>query len=319
MKVLSLFDGISGARVALNRSGVKVAKYYSSEVDLSAIAIANKNHPQDSEYRLGDVRDIDFKSIGKVDLLIGGSPCQSFSFVGKREGMVTECNVRVETLDQYLLLKNNNFSFKGHSYLFWEFVRALKELKPTYFLLENVVMDTYNKNVISKALGVEPVLINSALVSGQRRKRLYWFNFPNPVIKDRGISFVDIQDNLEKFRPVGKWVFSEYGGKPKIHKMTYIGADKANTLTTKKAHPYQYYLSKDKKEYRNLSIGEWERLQTYPTDYTKVNGISNTARYKAIGNSFTVDVIVEILISLRITRLISKMRLVAKYKKRKQQ
>jgi site-specific DNA-cytosine methylase len=82
MKVLSLFDGISGARVALDKSGLKVAKYYSSEVDSSAIAIANKNYPQDSVYRLGDVREVNFKSIEKIDLLIGGSPCQSFSFTG---------------------------------------------------------------------------------------------------------------------------------------------------------------------------------------------------------------------------------------------
>jgi DNA (cytosine-5)-methyltransferase 3A len=315
MKVLSLFDGISGARVALDRSGVQVAKYYSSEVDSSVIAIANKNHPQDGKYRLGDVREIDFKSIFPIDLLIGGSPCQSFSFTGKREGMATECNVKIETLDQYLTLKSSNFSFRGYSYLFWEFVRALKELKPTYFLLENVVMDTYNKDIISKALGVESVLIDSALVSGQRRKRLYWFNFPNPIIRDRNISFTDIQDNIEKFRPVGKWVFSEYGGEPKINKMAYIGANKANTLTTKKTHPWQYYLSEGKEKYRNLSIGEWERLQTYPTNYTKVRGVSNTARYKAIGNSFTVDIIAEILISLRMIRLISKMRLIVKYKK----
>ncbi|NLE03261.1 MAG: DNA (cytosine-5-)-methyltransferase, partial [Crenarchaeota archaeon] len=169
MNVLSLFDGISCGQVALERAGIKVDNYYASEVDKYAMQITQKNYP--NTIQLGDVTKLDFTPFfGKIDLLIGGSPCQSFSNAGKRDG------------------------FNGKSGLFWQFVRILKEVKPKYFMLENVKMKQDWKNVITEALGVEPLEIDSALVSAQQRKRLYWTNIPieNMQIEDKKIYLSDI-------------------------------------------------------------------------------------------------------------------------------
>lgn len=169
MKVLSLFDGISCGRVALERAGIPVETYYASEIDKYAIQIAQKNYPD--TIQIGDVTQIDFtKFAGRVDLVIGGSPCQGFSFAGKQL----------------------NFD-DPRSKLFFEFVRAIREIKPKYFLLENVKMKKEYEDVITEQLGVKPIEINSALVSAQNRKRLYWTNIPGvcqPV--DKGILLKDI-------------------------------------------------------------------------------------------------------------------------------
>lgn len=151
MRVLSLFDGISCGRIALERAGILVESYYASEVDKYAISVAQKNYPD--TIQLGDINTIDFKQfVGKIDLIIGGSPCQDLS-----------------------VAKQNREGLSGkQSGLFWKFVEALETIKPRFFLLENVAsMSKENKDIISKALGVEPILINSALVSAQQRKRLY--------------------------------------------------------------------------------------------------------------------------------------------------
>ena len=140
MKVLSLFDGISCGQVALERAGIKVDNYFASEIDKYAIKVTQKNYP--NTIQLGDVCNIKGNELPKIDLLIGGSPCQGFSFAGKQL----------------------NFN-DPRSELFFEFVRILKEVKPKYFLLENVKMKKEYQNVISKHLGVEPIEINSALVS----------------------------------------------------------------------------------------------------------------------------------------------------------
>ena len=151
MNVLSLFDGISCGQVALERTNIRVDKYFSSEIDSHTIKIAQKNYPD--TIQMGDVKQVRSKNLPKIDLLIGGSPCQGFSFSGKQ------------------------LNFKDpRSKLFFEFVRLLKECKPRYFLLENVRMKKEFKDVISKQLGVQPIEINSALVSAQQRKRLYWTN-----------------------------------------------------------------------------------------------------------------------------------------------
>ena len=120
MNVLSLFDGMSCGQIALERAGIKVDNYFASEIDKHAIQVTMHNYP--NTIQLGDVRNIDLSKLPKIDLLIGGSPCQSFSFVGKREGMATECKQEITTLEQYLKLKSAGFQFKGQSYLFWEFV-----------------------------------------------------------------------------------------------------------------------------------------------------------------------------------------------------
>jgi DNA (cytosine-5)-methyltransferase 3A len=149
MNVLSLFDGISCGQIALNKANIPYNNYFASEIDKNAIKVTQHHYP--NTIQLGDVTKIEFIA-SKIDLLIGGSPCQSFSSAGNRNG------------------------FDGKSGLFWEYVRVLKEVNPTYFLLENVVMKKEWKDIITNELGVEPIVINSSLVSAQNRKRLYWTN-----------------------------------------------------------------------------------------------------------------------------------------------
>ncbi len=174
MNVLSLFDGMSCGMLALERANIKVNKYYSSEIDKHAITVSEKNYP--NIIRLGDVRNIDTNKLNDIDMVIGGSPCQSFSFAGRGKGMSTKDEQKILTLNHYLELKNQEYEFDGQSYLFWEFVRIVNELKPKYFLLENVVMANNWELVINKTLGVNPIKINSSLVSAQNRNRLYWTN-----------------------------------------------------------------------------------------------------------------------------------------------
>jgi DNA-cytosine methyltransferase len=171
MNVLSLFDGMSCGQIALRKLGIKVDNYFASEVDKYAIKVSSENFP--NTIHLGDVTKIDFKALPKIDLLIGGSPCQGFSFAGKQL----------------------NFN-DPRSALFFEFVRALQETNPKYFMLENVVMKQEYQDVISEHLGVKPFFINSALVSAQTRKRLYWTNLPVSQPEDKRIFLKDILEIL---------------------------------------------------------------------------------------------------------------------------
>jgi hypothetical protein len=161
LRVLSLFDGMSCGRQALERIGVNVLEYYASEIDKHAIAVTMHNYPNTKQ--LGSVIDVDGYKLPKIDLLIGGSPCQSFSFAGKRKGMSTKCETEILTLEHYLELKSEGYEFEGQSYLFWEYMRLLNEVKPKYFLLENVMMGEKWEKILSKAIGVKPIQINSAL------------------------------------------------------------------------------------------------------------------------------------------------------------
>jgi len=178
MNVLSLFDGMSCGQQALERQGIQVDKYYASEIDKYAITVTQKNYP--GTIQLGSVVDVDVHILDKIDLLIGGSPCQSFSFAGKRKGMSTKDEIEILSLDQYLELKKENFEFEGQSYLFWEYMRILTDLRKINpnikFLLENVMMGEKWEKVLSKSIGVNPIEINSSLVSAQNRRRLYWTN-----------------------------------------------------------------------------------------------------------------------------------------------
>tara|TARA_R110000772_G_scaffold96428_1_gene195087 strand:- start:2205 stop:3389 length:1185 start_codon:yes stop_codon:yes gene_type:complete len=168
MNVLSLFDGMSCGLEALKRVGIPVNKYFACEIDKSAIFVANRNHPEIIQY--GDVTKVKKEHLSEIDLLIGGSPCQGFSFAGKQL----------------------NFE-DPRSKLFFEFVRLLKETNPKYFLLENVKMKQEFQDIISGYLGVEPIEINSNLVSAQNRKRLYWTNIPGVrQPEDKGIMLKDI-------------------------------------------------------------------------------------------------------------------------------
>jgi DNA (cytosine-5)-methyltransferase 3A len=164
--------------MALQEAGIPVTKYYSSEVDKHAVSMSNILYPD--TIQLGDVRNINVNELDKVDILIGGSPCQSFSFAGKMKGMSTKCEKEITSLEQYLELKSQNFEFEGQSYLFWEYVRIYTELRlinpKIKFFLENVLMVEKWERLISKTLDVNPIMINSALLSAQNRKRLYWTN-----------------------------------------------------------------------------------------------------------------------------------------------
>lgn len=210
MIVLSLFDGMSCGQIALRDMGIPVTRYYASEIDKWAIQQTQLNFPD--TVQLGDVRNVEARTLGHIDLLIGGSPCQSFSFAGKRVGMSTTAHEKVLTLARYMELKEQGFEFAGQSYLFWEYVRILAEVKEAnpnvLFMLENVEMGKQWEAVIDQALGVKGVHINSALVSAQVRKRIYWtnirtfqadlFGVPESAIpqpKDRGILLKHILDD----------------------------------------------------------------------------------------------------------------------------
>jgi DNA (cytosine-5)-methyltransferase 3A len=316
--VLSLFDGISCGQIALNKSGISYDNYYASEVDKHVIKATQHNYPNTKQ--IGSITEVKGSDLPKIDLLIGGSSCQNFSFAGNRVGMSTLDGVKITSLEQYLELKNNGFEFKGESYLFWEYIRLLNEVKPRYFLLENVVMKKEWEDVITEAMGVEPILINSSLVSAQNRRRLYWTNIPNiEQPEDSGIKLVDILEDIDMVNP------SAVRGR-RLNKATILGrrlndngkrednnktipitqclevratnTDKSNCLTTVSKdnvlttmpigrHPDAF---KNKLPFRYYTVKEYCRLQTVPDDYFG-DVISESQIKKALGNGWTVDVI----------------------------
>lgn len=297
--VLSLFDGMSCGQIALNRAGIKYEKYYASEIDKHAMTVAMKNWPE--TIQLGDVSKIKASQIENVDLLIGGSPCQGFSFAGKQL----------------------NFS-DPRSKLFFEFVRLKNDCNPKYFLLENVMMKKEYQDVISQHLGVEPIIINSSLVSAQNRVRLYWTNIPGVTIpEDRNIKLSDIIENLDLDEPgairgrqlnkgtiLGRrldknGVRKDYDKAVPITQCLEVRAtnrDKSNCLTTVAKdnvltsmpvgrHPDAFL---NKLPYRYYTVKEYCRLQTLPDDYFNGCASDNQAR-KMCGNGWTADVIAHIL------------------------
>ena len=303
MKILSLFDGISCGQLAIDRIGIKNYTYYASEIDKYAIQIAKKNFP--NTIHLGDVTSISPGNLPKIDLLIGGSPCQGFSFAGKQ------------------------LAFDDpRSQLFFEYVRLLKELKPKYFLLENVRMKKEYLDIITKYLGVEPVLINSSLFSAQNRQRYYWTNIPfNKNIIDKGIVLKDILEegfnterdkshcldanyykgsSVENYKkksrrqmvfesPKQVGIATDINGHD-ILKRVYSPEGKSPTINTMNGGNREPKVAIDDIHWRKLTPLECERLQTVPDNYTE--GVSNTQRYKMLGNGWTVDVIAHIFNNL---------------------
>jgi site-specific DNA-cytosine methylase len=199
IRVWSLFDGMACCHIALKELGIPIESYISSEVDKAAIATEIRNFPD--MVQVGDVTKIDVADLvakyGVPDLLTAGSPCQSFSFSGKMKGMSTATGEEIYTLDRYLELKKEGFQFEGQSYLFWEFMRILTELREynpnILYFLENVKMLEKWERCLSHAVGIRGVHINSALVSAQSRQRIYWSNFR---VKDLGsASLFDFSDD----------------------------------------------------------------------------------------------------------------------------
>ena len=313
MNVLSLFDGMSCGQIALRKLGIPVKNYFASEIDKFAIKVAKANFPD--MVHLGDVQNVktsgqhlldEFDCGHKIDLLIGGSPCQGFSFAGKQL----------------------NFD-DPRSQLFFEYIRLLKALKPKYFMLENVKMSKQSQQIITDYLGVEPVEINSNLVSAQNRRRLYWTNIPvDGVPEDKGIVLADILENGYTDRDKSYCLDASYykgGGASNVRMyfeksrrqivfgsgMNVIGTiaqpkilqrargfnkgglkaldGKTPTISTS-AWEHNNHLTLDEgTTWRKLSPVECERLQTVPDGYT--DHVSNTQRYKMLGNGWTVDVV----------------------------
>ena len=335
MNVLSLFDGMSCGQLALQRAGIQVENYYAAEIDKYAIKVTQANFP--GTVQLGDVTAIDPDSLPDIDILIGGSPCQGFSFAGKQL----------------------NFD-DPRSKLFWEYVRLLKALKPKYFLLENVKMKKESMDVITDALGVEPVFINSNLVSAQNRQRYYWTNIPvDKLPDDKGIVLADILEDGHVDRDKSHCIDANYfkGGNLKSYfekhrrplvfskdgmchvgdagisdKYTYVNRvyhpsgkgpslvasdgghlqpkilqkgrgfnkgglkaqdGKTPTISTSSWQHNNHLTYDEGMTWRKLTPLECERLQTVPEGYT--DHVSNTQRYKMLGNGWTVDVVSHIM------------------------
>ena len=370
LNVLSLFDGMSCGQIALERAGIPIETYYASEIDKYAIKVTQANYPD--TIQLGDVRGIRAGMLPKIDMILAGSPCQGFSFAGKQLNFNDE-----------------------RSALFFEFMRLLKEFEPMFFLLENVIMSQQSNDVISCMLGelypecvtqgdmfkagrLEPIQINSALVSAQNRQRLHWVNAPDvEQPEDRGILLEDILEcgsNMVIQRGRGKNLGGKQEGKSpcmganawqqnvkvpviknlgeliyKPHKAMCLDANyfkgpdnhgqrtgivslggieegrrlydgknlsrnyregsrihstkgKAVTLSASSkggpgGHSGLYSESLNSRSWRKLSCIECERLQTVDDNYT--NHVSDTQRYKMLGNGWTVEVIVHILLASR--------------------
>ena len=323
MNVLSLFDGISCARVALDRAGIAVNCYLAAEIDKNAIKISEKNYPD--IIHVGSVVDLEVE--GQIDLLIGGSPCQDLSIAKKdRKGLDGD-----------------------RSGLFWEYVRLKNECKPQWFILENVAsMPKADRDIITKEMGVDPVMFNASLVSAQCRKRLFWTNIPFDLPEDRGIMLKDILQpdgevdermvmkertlTLTPNKKEGEFVQVGYFGAENQCKVggaalrVYDPKAKAPTLASvghlvkvghignSDAQANRVYdtdgksatlsanggglgaktgLYQSNDRIRKLTPIECERLQGLPDNYTE--GVATTNRYKCLGNAFNVDVIAHIL------------------------
>ena len=293
MKVLSLFDGISCGMLALARAGIEVNTYYASEIDTHAEGVSQFNFPE--IVRLGDVNNYEQWNLPSIDLLIGGSPCQDLS-----------------------IAKANRTGLEGaKSGLFWVYVACLRKFNPKYFLLENNnSMPKEAKDTITEVLGVEPIMINSALVSGQLRKRLYWTNIPGiEQPKDRGILLSDIIESGTVDREKALCLTRRYAGfygSQDYFRHRYFGKSFGQAVFEGKATPEEHRKAyKDCGRYSGVEIDgimrqmthtECEKLQTLPLDYTKYENINGEiketpkgARYEMIGNGWTVDVIAHIL------------------------
>jgi site-specific DNA-cytosine methylase len=285
MNILSLFDGISCGQIALERAKIKYNKYFASEIDKHAIKVTQENYS--NTIQIGDITKINGDDLSEIDLLIGGSPCTGFSFAGKQL----------------------NFD-DPQSKLFFDFIRLKNKIKPKYWLLENVNMKNEYKEIISKHMGIEPIFINSRLLSAQDRKRLYWTNIPNITQpQDKNISWSDIcedgwfagamrgrriningkRDDYNKDLSLIQYIESRLDNKTNC--LTTVGKDNIASKIKVGRTPLNQV------EWRYLTRNEMERLQTIPDNYTK--SVSLNQALKLIGNGWTVDVISHILSHLK--------------------
>jgi len=315
MNVLSLFDGCSGARLALTRADKKIDKYYTCEIDKYSSMVTKLNFPD--TIALGDVTKVNFEMLPKIDFLIGGSPCQDLSFAkGNGKGLEGERS--------------------GLFYKYFEAYEILKRKNPDLkFLLENVKMKKEWKDIISEKLGVQPIFINSADFSAQNRQRLYWTNIPVAPWTPCNDKLQDILEDSVADRDKSHCIDANYfkGGNLKSYfekhrrqlvfnrclqvgeadikgrdviKRVYSPEGKGPALTTCGGGHREPKVYVPPLQWRKLTPLECERLQTVPDRYTKCgqkeNGdiveISNTQRYKMLGNGFTINVIAHIIKNL---------------------
>lgn len=283
--VLSLFDGISCGQLALNSAHIAYDRYFASEINRDSIRVTENRFP--GTIQVGDVRFLKGSDFPNVNMLIGGSPCQNFSMCGTRKGMVTKTNIIVDTLEKYLKLKSEGFQFHGESYLFWEFVRLKKEINPEFFFLENVRMNKKWEKIISAALGIEPIVINSSSLTAQNRVRLYWTNIPLSTITDIHITLGQvIPDAVSGAGLRGVWNDDK---ERYVQTFTVRPDNKANCVVCSPYNTGKYVTTSG--EVKMITPEDAELLQSIQAGYTKIPGISKTARYEMVGNAWTVNVI----------------------------
>lgn len=298
LKVLSLFDGISCGAVALERAGISVGRYSSFEIDCNAVRISKKNYPQMDRHL--DVFDGDFTQFKGYDLLIGGSPCTYWSIAQSPDRRETTCEG------------------KGYA-LFSQFTRALRESECPYFFYENnASMDDNIKAQITKELGVEPILVNSKVLSAQNRERLYWTNIPieetpkekgvivNRILEtdvddkyfvhDDNITYIQPVDKIRRMNPYQIAYFANGGQGQRVYSVFGKGVTQTANGGGRGAKTGLYYVGENR--VRRLTPLESERMQTLPDNYTDC-GISDNNRYKAVGNGWTVDVIAHFFAGLK--------------------
>lgn len=288
INVLSLFDGISCGQIALEKLGIEVENYFASEIDKHAIKVTQANYPNTKQ--LGNVIDVKVKDLPKIDLLIGGSPCQGFSIAGKKL----------------------NFD-DDRSKLFFEFVRLKNELNPKYFLLENVRMTDDIADAIDELLGVKRIYIDSRNFTGMIRKRYYWTNIPIGEIPTKNVSIEDLLDNEPFDRDLNFFLdrtkyepTTSYDGIITINPRDNNGKqtwqrgrvyDVKGSCPTICASLFDLNITKDHKTWRKLTINECEKLQGVPKNYTSI--VSKNERGKQLGNGWNVDTVAFIFSFLR--------------------
>ena len=296
VKVLSLFDGISCGRIAFERAGIPVDKYFASEIKQYAIEVTQKHYPD--TIQIGDVRKVHYKNgilysengnfeVGKIDLVIGGSPCQNFSCANWSNPKTAEA-----------------LGFDGSkSSLFWEYKRLLEEVKPTYFLLENVSMKNSDRERMGALMGVAGIPINSNLVSFQNRKRVYWTNIPNVTPpKDRHINFQDFIDQDEERKkestpnrtPSRERMWNHGNSHASGHRTckNITHANKVGCLSTKQDRCPNSGMIAEGDWARYLTRRELELAQTLPIGYC--DGLSYYRTCNVTGDGWTVSVIAHI-------------------------
>ena len=276
MNVLSLFDGMSCGQLALNKAGVEYENYFASEIDKAAMSVTQLNYP--NTIQLGSVTELSADSLPSIDLLIGGSPCQSISNLGDGSGL------------------------EGKSGLFYHYVRLKNHLNPKHFILENVVGNKKAIDEITELLEVEPILFNSNLLSGQNRARYYWTNIKFELPANLGIHLKDILDNTPKetcrlTQGRLKWITDGKGVQSVAKRYASIDPVKASCLTARSDASWNCNYVTRKGELTKLTCEEYEKLQTVPVGYT--SSAKTHERYKMLGNGWTVDVVAHILKSIK--------------------